>query len=318
MRSHEGSQLQVQSMCTATLAGDDASNGEEVTTSVKPNSASGTTLGSVAADAPAERPSLADLRHHESFPADRPAVPVFFLSDSTGISAETMGNALLIQFPFLRFDRRLIPFINSLEEARKVVAILDAAMDGPVTPLAFTTAAVDEIRIELNRSRCPIIDFFELHMAQVESILQARGERVVSQLHDDGQSLRALDKADVILVAPSRCGKTPTTMYLALQHGIFVANYPLVDEDLDQTQLPRPIQALRDRCYGIVTTPARLRQVRQERRPNSTYASLEQCTWELRRAEALFAANTLPIINSSMKSVEEMSTVILQTLANKA
>src|SRR5687768_6215180 len=276
MRSHEGSQLQVQSMCTATLAGDDASI-EEVTTSVKPNTASGTTLGSVAADAPAERRSLADLRHHESFPADRPAVPVFFLSDSTGISAETMGNALLIQFPFLRFDRRLIPFINSLEEARKVVAILDAAMDGPVTPLAFTTAAVDEIRIELHRSRCPIIDFFELHMAQVESILQARGERVVSQLHgvgdikrynarmaaveyaiehDDGQSLRALDKADVILVAPSRCDKTPTTMYLALQHGIFVANYPLVDEDLDQTQLPRPIQALRDRCYGIVTTPS--------------------------------------------------------------
>ena len=139
-----------------------------------------------------------------------------------------------------------------------MVAILDVAMDGPVTPLAFTTAAVDEIRIELHRSRCPIIDFFELHMAQVESILQARGERVVSQLHgvgdikrynarmaaveyaiehDDGQSLRALDKADVILVAPSRCGKTPTTMYLAL-HGIFVANYPLVDEDLDQTQLP--------------------------------------------------------------------------------
>ena len=306
---------------------------------MEPNNASGTTLGSVAADAPAEQPSLADLRHHESIPADRPAVPVFFLSDSTGISAETMGNALLIQFPFLRFDRRLIPFINSLEEARKVVAILDAAMDGPVTPLAFTTAAVDEIRIELHRSRCPIIDFFELHMAQVESILHARGARVASQLHgvgdikrynarmaaveyaiehDDGQSLRALDKADVILVAPSRCGKTPTTMYLALQHGIFVANYPLVDEDLDQTQLPRPIQALRDRCYGIVTTPARLRQVRQERRPNSTYASLEQCTWELRRAEALFAAHTLPIINSSMKSVEEMSTVILQSLVTKA
>src|SRR5215213_601770 len=249
--------------CTATLAGDDASNGEEVTTSVKPKSASGTTLGNLAADAPAERPSLADLRHHESFPANRPAVPVFFLSDSTGISAETMGNALLIQFPFLRFDRRLIPFINSLEEARKVVAILDAVMDGPVTPLAFTTAAVDEIRIELHRSRCPIIDFFELHMAQVESILQARGERVVSQLHgvgdikrytarmaaveyaiehDDGQSMRALDKADVILVAPSRCGKTPTTMYLALQHGIFVANYPLVEEDFSSAELPGPVR----------------------------------------------------------------------------
>src|SRR5215211_8015254 len=238
------------------------------------------------------------------FEISEPApIPIFFLSDSTGITAETMGNALLIQFPNLRFERRLIPFISTVEEARRVVAILDAAAAGPVTPLAFSTAAVEEVRQELLRTKCPLIDFFELHMERVEAVLGTKGVRLAARLHgmgdvkrynarmaaveyaiehDDGQSLRALDKADVILVAPSRCGKTPTTMYLALQHGIFVANYPLVDEDLDQTQLPRPIQALRDRCYGIVTTPARLRQVRQERRPNSTYASLEQCTWELR------------------------------------
>jgi regulator of PEP synthase PpsR (kinase-PPPase family) len=283
--------------------------------------------------------NLATLRHHKSLASDRPAVPVFFLSDSTGISAETMGNSILIQFPYLRFERQLIPFITSVEEARKVVAVLDAAMDGPVTPLAFATAAVDEIRTELHRSRCPIIDFFDLHMSRVEAILHAKGERVASQLHgmgdtkrynarmaaveyaiehDDGQSLRALAKADVILVAPSRCGKTPTTMYLALQHGVFVANYPLVEEDLERAELPRPIRALRDRCFGITTTRARLRQVRQERRPHSTYASLEQCTWELRRAEALFAAHNLPTINSSATSVEEMSTVILQRLAARA
>ena len=186
--------------------------------------------------------------------ADPPAVPVFFLSDSTGISAETMGNALLIQFPDLRFERRVIPFISTVEEARRVVAVLDAAMDGPVTPLAFSTTAVTEIRDELHRTTCPLIDFFDLHMSRVESILGVQGLRVAARLHgvgdikrynarmaaveyaiehDDGQSLRALDKADVILVAPSRCGKTPTTMYLALQHGVFVANYPLVEEDFD-------------------------------------------------------------------------------------
>ena len=131
--------------------------------------------------------------------------------------------------------------------------------------------------------------------------------------HDDGQSLRALDKADVILVAPSRCGKTPTTMYLALQHGVFVANYPLVEEDFDDHDLPRPIRGLRERCFGITTNPARLSQVRQERRPNSRYASLEQCTYELRQAEALFRSHRIPMINSATKSVEEMSTVILQT-----
>ncbi len=265
-------------------------------------------------------------------------VPVFFLSDSTGISAETMGNALLIQFPQLLFRRQLIPFITTPEEALRVVALLDAAAEGPVRPIAFTTAATDEIRRVLHTTKCPMIDFFELHMTRVESILGVEGARVAAQLHgvgdvkrynarmaaieyaiehDDGQSVRAMDLADIVLIAPSRCGKTPTTMYLALQHGLFVANYPLVDEDLESTDLPRPISHLRERCIGMLATPARLSEVRQQRRPNSRYASLEQCTWELRRAQGMYAANRLPVINSTTKSVEEMSTVIVQTLASR-
>jgi regulator of PEP synthase PpsR (kinase-PPPase family) len=271
--------------------------------------------------------------------AERPPIPVFFLSDSTGITAESMGNALLIQFPNLRFERRLIPFISSVEEARRVVAILDAAAAGPVLPLAFSTTAVEEVRQELLRTTCPVIDFFDLHMARVESILNAKGIRVAARLHgmgdvqrynarmaaieyaiehDDGQSMRALHKADVILVAPSRCGKTPTTMYLALQHGIFVANYPLVEEDFVTAELPRPVKDVRERCFGMTTTPARLSQVRNERRPNSRYASLEQCSYELRNAEAMYRNHRLPVVNSSTKSVEEMSTVILQTLNHKS
>jgi regulator of PEP synthase PpsR (kinase-PPPase family) len=267
--------------------------------------------------------------------ANSTAVPVFFLSDSTGISAETMGNALLIQFPDMHFERRLIPFISTVEDARRVVGILDAAMDGPVTPLAFMTAAVDEIRTVLQTSRCPIIDFFGLHMDRVETILGVRGMHVAARLHgvgdiirynnrmaaiefaiehDDGQSLRALDKSDVILVAPSRCGKTPTTMYLALQHAVFVANYPLVDDDFESLDLPRPLRKLRDRCFGILTTPEQLSHVRTERRANSRYASLAQCTYELSRAESLFRMHRIPTINSSASSVEEMSTHILQRM----
>jgi regulator of PEP synthase PpsR (kinase-PPPase family) len=263
------------------------------------------------------------------------ATPVFFLSDSTGISAETMGNALLIQFPQLRFERRLIPFITTPEEARRVVEVLDRAAEGPVTPIAFTTAATDEIREVLHTPKCPMIDFFELHISRVEEVFGVPAARVAAQLHgvgdvqrynarmaaieysiehDDGQSLRAMDKAEIVLIAPSRCGKTPTTMYLALQHGLFVANYPLVEEDLETTDLPRPIRHLRDRIVGLVATPGRLSEVRQQRRPNSRYASLEQCTYELRRAEAMYAANRLPVINSTTKSVEEMSTLIVQTL----
>jgi [pyruvate, water dikinase]-phosphate phosphotransferase / [pyruvate, water dikinase] kinase len=266
-------------------------------------------------------------------------VPVFFLSGSTGITAETMGNAILIQFPQLVFERRLFPFITTVEEARRVVGVLDAAMEGPVRPLAFSTVPAEAIRRELHRSRCPLIDFYELHLSRVESILGTRGQHVASRLHaigdiqryntrmaaveyaiehDDGHTLRALDRAEVILLAPSRCGKTPTTMYLALQHGLFVANYPLVEDDLDTTELPRPVRALRDRCVGMLATPARLSEVRQQRRPNSRYASFEQCAFELRRAAAMYEANGLPVINSTTRSVEEMSTLILQTLTARA
>jgi len=262
-------------------------------------------------------------------------VPVFFLSDSTGISAETMGNALLIQFPDQVFERTVIPFISTIEDAQRVVEILDEAMAGPVTPLTFTTTAEDSIRDELRKTTAPLIDFFDMHMSRVESILGQRGVHEAARLHgvgdikryntrmaaveftiehDDGQSLRALDKADVILLAPSRCGKTPTSMYLALQHGLFVANYPLVDEDLESSDLPRPVAHLGDRCFGITTTVDRLSRVRNERRPNSRYATPEQCRWELRRATEIFAAHHVPVIDSSAKSVEEMATLILQTL----
>jgi regulator of PEP synthase PpsR (kinase-PPPase family) len=264
---------------------------------------------------------------------DAAVVPVFFLSDSTGISAETMGNALLIQFPDTRFERTLFPFITTVQEARRVVALLDEAMDGPVTPLVFTTAADDTVRSELAKTRAPVIDFFDIHMSRVEEILGLRGLHEAARLHgvgdirsyntrmaaveftiehDDGQSIRALEKADVILIAPSRCGKTPTSMYLALQHGLFVANYPLVDEDLEQAGLPGLLRDHVARCVGITTTVERLSRVRHERRPGSRYASAQQCRWELRRAGELYAAHDVPVIDSSTRSVEEMATLIVQ------
>jgi [pyruvate, water dikinase]-phosphate phosphotransferase / [pyruvate, water dikinase] kinase len=210
-------------------------------------------------------------------------------------------------------------------------------MDGPVTPLVFTTAAEDAVRRELAKTRAPIIDFFDLHMSRVEQILDRKGVRQPARLHgvgdikrynnrmaaiefaiehDDGQSVRMLEKAEVILLAPSRCGKTPTSMYLALQHGLFVANYPLVDEDLERTELPDRIVEHIERCFGLVTTVDRLSRVRSERRPGSRYSSPEQCRWELRRANQLFDAHRVPTIDSSARSVEEISTVIVQQLAH--
>ncbi|NHN55188.1 kinase/pyrophosphorylase [Calidifontibacter sp. DB0510] len=260
--------------------------------------------------------------------------PVFFVAGGTGISAETLGNMMLGQFPGLRFERTKIPFITTVERAAEVVTTLDAAKTDTVTPLVFSTVADNDVRDTLMRTECAFIDLFGSHLEAVERVLHVNAAHVAGTVHgvgdqgryearmkaidyamehDDGQSLRNLEGADLILMAPSRCGKTPTSMYLALQHGLFVANYPLVEEDFDSAELPRPIRPYQAKCFGILSTPARLSQVRGERRPNSTYASIQQCSYELRRAEAMFRAHRIPTINSASMSVEEMSAVILQS-----
>ena len=259
--------------------------------------------------------------------------PAFFLAGGTGISAETLGNMMLQQFPTVGFVRRKIPFIRTVERAREVVAELDAAMTDTVTPLVFSTVSDEEVCAELQRTRCAFIDLFGSHLATVERVLHVNAAHHVGALHgvgdvgryearmravefamehDDGQSMRNLEQADLILIAPSRCGKTPTSIYLALQHGIKVANYPLVPEDFESSELPRPVRPYAAKCFGLLSTAARLSQVRGERRPGSTYASLTQCSYELRRAEAMYKAHRVPVVNSSNMSVEEISAVIMQ------
>ncbi|GAA4341891.1 pyruvate, water dikinase regulatory protein [Microbacterium rhizosphaerae] len=259
----------------------------------------------------------------------------YFVSDSTGITAETLGNALLSNFPGFAFVKHTIPFVDTPEGAANVVRqIADDAAAG-LDPIVFRTTKTQSVSSVLSTAPATTIDLLGGHLTELEEALGTTASEQLGQFHmlgdptqyfarmraveyaiehDDGQSSRALDIADVIIVAPSRCGKTPTTMYLALQYGLLVANYPLTDDDFPTDGLPRLVAPYASRCFGITTTPLRLSQVRHERRPDSRYASLAQCTIELRRAEDLYRRNRVPFLNSSTKSVEEMSAVILQTL----
>lgn len=259
----------------------------------------------------------------------------YFVSDSTGVTAETLGNALLANFPSIAFDRRTIPFIDTEAEALKVVAEIDAAVRLGSEPIIFTTVKRAALREILGSTSATTIDLLAGHLTQLEATLHTTASEQLGQYHgvgnmhaylarmraieyaiehDDGQSKRGLDQAAVIIIAPSRCGKTPTTMYLAMQYGLLVANYPLTDDDFPADELPEAIRAETRRCFGLTSTPMRLSQVRQQRRPNSRYASLDTCSMEIRRAEDLYRRNRVPFLNSSTKSVEEMSAVIMQTL----
>lgn len=259
----------------------------------------------------------------------------FFVSDGTGITAETLGNALLANFPGIEFRRHTVPFIDTVNHARAVVNEIDAAGEAGATPIVFATMKTPGLLAELALARADLIDLLGGHLVELEAALGTTAteqlghyhgvgdlERYFARMraveyaieHDDGQSSRALNKADVIIIAPSRCAKTPTTTYLALQYGLQVANYPITDDDFPSDGLPRAIAPYAERCFGLMATPLRLSQIRHERRPHSRYASLAQCTLELRCAEDLYRRNRVPFINSATKRVEEMSAVILQSL----
>lgn len=259
---------------------------------------------------------------------------MFVVSDGTGITAETLAHTLLTQFDGTEFSRTTLPFIDSLEKARATVEYINYIAGSSATrPLVFSTTVSDEIRNTLRGVRGLFIDLFDVlippleqELARVSTHAQGRahgvadrgryGARIAAMSfamgHDDGASTRDLERAEVILIAPSRCGKTPTALYLALQYGVFACNFPLTEEDLAAGTLPQSLRNLGPRLFGLLSEPERLAQVRSERRPGSRYASLEQCTWELRQAEVLYRRLGLPFVNSANKSIEEIAAVVLR------
>lgn len=259
---------------------------------------------------------------------------VFFLSDGTGITAEALGNALLTQFDGFSFEKTTLPFIHSVERARDVVRFIgQAAAASGTRPIVFSTTISDDIRAELRNADALFIDLFDQMIPPIAVELGSKpihaqgrahgvadanryGARIsamnFAMEHDDGQSVRDLERADVVLIAPSRCGKTPTSIYLALQHGVFAANFPLTEDDLGELRLPRSIAHLGDRLFGLTSAIERLHQVRSERRPGSTYSSVAQCAFELRQAEQLYKRFGIPFVNSELMSIEEIAATVMQ------
>lgn len=259
---------------------------------------------------------------------------VFFVSDSTGITAETFGHSLLTQFEDIRFTHTVIPFVDTVEKARQCLARFEAAKIATHTrPVVFTTLLDGAVRDTIRQADALVVDFFEGFLAPLETefgvrsshrvgrshgiddnhIYQARIEAVNFALaYDDGQEARGLDEAEVILIGVSRSGKTPTCLYLALQLGIKAANYPLVPEDFQRDALPASIEPYLGKLYGLTITPERLARIRHERRPDSKYASLENCRYEIAEAERLMRKYGVRWLNSTVRSIEEIATEILQ------
>ena len=259
---------------------------------------------------------------------------IFFVSDGTGITAETFGNAILAQFE-LAPRRVRLPFTDTVDKAHQVVRQINhtAELEGS-KPIVFTTLVnMDVLKVIQEGCKGMLLDMFGTFVHPLETELGVKSHHRVGRFsdiskskeyddrieainyslaHDDGQSHKNLDAADVILVGVSRSGKTPTTLYLAMQHGLKAANYPLIPEDFDRRQLPPALVPFKKKIFGLTISPERLSEIRSERRPDSRYASLQNCRMEVGEAEAMMRRAGIRWLSSTTKSIEEIATTILQ------
>lgn len=255
----------------------------------------------------------------------------FFISDRTGITAESLGHSLLSQFEGIKFNRIRLPFMDSVDKARDALAqINETSITDGQRPLVFSTLILPAVRNIIEQSDALILDLFEMFIVPLEAELGVNSSHAVGRSHaagmnysarmdavnyalnhDDGGITRDLNRADIILVGVSRCGKTPTSLYLALQYSLYVANYPLVPEDFATESLPQALKPLRSKLHGLTIRPERLQQIRTERSPNSRYAALESCQSEVEQAESLMRQSNIPYLDVTTMSVEEIATTIL-------
>lgn len=258
---------------------------------------------------------------------------VFIVSDGPGITAETFARSILSQFD-RKFRHVRVPFVDSTDKAYLAVQkINDAAqLEGRRPIIVFTTLVDSESNEIVKRSNALVLDMFQRFVEPLEQELQLKSTHAMgrghqnantekyktrieainfSLAHDDGQSNRNLAEADVILVGVSRSGKTPTSLYLAMQYGVKAANYPLIPEDFERGKLPGELSKHREKLFGLSINPQRLSEIRNERRLGSKYASPENCRYEINEAEAMMRREGISWLSSTHKSIEEIATTIL-------
>lgn len=261
---------------------------------------------------------------------------VVFVSDGTGITAETLAHSVLAQFEDIKFKQVRIPFVDSEVKAISAKQKINdlAAYDGE-KPIVFSTLVNPTINGVVHKANAVFMDLFLKFVEPLENELgvksthrigrshtMANNEQYKNRIeainytlaHDDGQTAKDLASADVILIGVSRCGKTPTSLYLAMQYGIKAANYPLIPEDFERGELPKALPAFKKKLFGLSITPERLSEIRNERRPNSNYASLDNCKHEVRSAEFMMRREGVEWLSTTSKSIEEISTTIMQHL----
>ena len=132
-------------------------------------------------------------------------------------------------------------------------------------------------------------------------------------IHDDGQNVQGLAKADIILLGVSRTSKTPTSIYLA-NRGYRTGNIPLVPN----MPLPAILETFKKPLIiGLVASPDRIVQIRQQRLMGlneesvTDYIDQNSVREEMRNAKRMFVKRGYPVVDVTRRSIEETAAQII-------
>ena len=263
--------------------------------------------------------------------------PVIVVSDGTGASAERLARSMIVQF-----GDPAVPVIK-LPGASNTEAI-DHAVDLAHRRRAMMvvhTLLVPELRQRLEAGcrehGVVTIDFvggllevLSQHLGPPDHFRPGLFRRLhheyfqrVSAIdfavrHDDGQRIDHVDQAEVVLLGISRTGKTPLSMFLAMQ-GWKVANVPLVQGIEPPRQLE---QCDPRRLVGLTITPELLVEHRRHREASlgvlpRRYAEFDRVFLEVESAREYFRRRRLPTVDVTNKPIEASAREVVNRVTRR-
>jgi hypothetical protein len=263
---------------------------------------------------------------------------VFIVSDSSGLTCETVVKAALTQFSTTNVHIRKYSQVRTVQELRKIME--EAAGVSGVVAFTFVITELRREVIALSlQLGVPIIDILGPVLSRLQDLLELSPlsvpglfrhlnqdyyERIecinFAVKHDDGRNIKDIEQADLVLLGVSRTSKTPISIYLAYR-GIKTANVPVVFGRPLQEQL---LKIPPTKVIGLTVDPERLRDIRLVRANrlkmelSDPYVSLDEIKKEVNYALTLFRQYNFTILDVTSRSIEEAATAIMEIFGKRA
>ena len=268
---------------------------------------------------------------------------IVIISDSSGRTAKRVLDSVLVQYhrenlsftieqtySEVRLKRDLDQVLENIDESYLVVySIVSTELD------KYFCGKLQKRNILYLNVLKPMLDtiakFLGVHpdyQPGLMKIVDARYYRKIDSIgytvgHDDGLG-ESIDDADAVLVGPSRSCKTPISMYLACNHGLRVANIPIVnDKTLTRNLLRRLCNVPSERVVGLLMQPSVLQQVREARmiqllgkesnqEQMQDYFDLSEVSKEYRFCRDLYVTRQWHSVDVTRRAIEEIALEIIK------